>query len=165
MPLYYPPPNRLTFSSAVAVVRNSVNGAGDATAQTMATITIPGGAVGPNGLMNVIAEWSYTNSVNVKTIRGKIGGTGGTTFMTTGPTTTLSVNQFKKIANVNSNSSQKFMVAGIIGIAASTANALATSAIDTSAAFTIVLECLWAGAVAAENITLESYFIDVVYSA
>ncbi len=165
MPLYYPPPSRLTFSSAVAIVRNSANAAGDATAQTMATITIPGGAMGPNGTATVVTEWSYTNSANVKTLRGKIGGAGGTTFITSGPSTTLTLNQIKKISNVNSNSSQKFMVAGIIGVGASTANAISTAAIDTSAAFTIVLECLWAGAVAAENITLESYFIDVVYSA
>lgn len=54
---------------------------------TLATVSVPANSMGPNGSVIVTAVWSYTNSANVKTMRGRFG---GTTFYQTQPTVTAS---------------------------------------------------------------------------
>ena len=165
MPLFFPPNNRLTFSSGTAVTRNSANAAGDATAQTMATITIPPNAMGANGCVNLFTYWTYTNSANAKTIRARWGGTGGTLILSAAPTTTTSINMTKLVHNVNATNAQAFMTNSVASLGSASAGTPGTSAVDTTAAFTIILECLWAGATAAESITLASYLVDLTYAA
>lgn len=148
--------------SAVAAPRNSVNGAGDAVAQTMATITIPAGAMGRNGSVRITSVWSYTNSANAKTIATKFG---GTSYAVVSPTTTADNRIQTQIFNRNATNSQignHFQNQGGWG---SSASALVTSAIDTTAAVNITLTCNWAGAVAAETITLEAYCVEIMPGA
>lgn len=41
---------------------------------TLATVTIPGGVIGPNGSLRIYAAFSYTGSTNIKVMRVRLGG-------------------------------------------------------------------------------------------
>jgi hypothetical protein len=71
----------------------------------------------------------------------------------------------KLVHNVNATNAQAFMTNSVASLGSASAGTPGTSAVDTTAAFTIILECLWAGATAAESITLASYLVDLTYAA
>lgn len=54
-----------------SAVQASLTGA--TTETTLATITIPGGMMGPNGSLRISTLWSFTNTANNKTIKIKNG--------------------------------------------------------------------------------------------
>jgi hypothetical protein len=60
-------------ASAVAV-----SGAADTNENILATITIPAGAMGLNGILRVYADYTVTNNANAKTLRVRLSGIGGT---------------------------------------------------------------------------------------
>ena len=150
--LWYP-----LASSAVPV---SITGT---TAETaLATIVVPAGALGPNGMMRVKAIYSYTNSANSKTLRARLGTTmvGGLLAQAAVTTTVASVLDFI-VGNRNSQSSQ-IAGMGTGGFVAST-TATSTPTVDTSVETNIYL--IGALANAGETITLEAYFVDIKYVA
>jgi hypothetical protein len=149
--------------SGVAVTRNSVNGAGDATPEVMATIAIPAGAMGPNGAIRWRILWSYTNSASTKNLRARLGGTGGTIYSAINPTTTASYSEIREIWNRNSESSQVGAPNGTSPGLGTTTGAIVTSAVDTTAAVDLVFTAAWSAAAAAEMITLEGYEVEVCY--
>jgi hypothetical protein len=155
---------RTIAASAVAVARNSVNGAGDATETAAATIAIPANTLGANGIARIDATWSYTSSANVKSLRTRFG---GTQYRFDGPTTTQSLRQITTFQNVNATNSQK----GASSLQATSqgfdpvAALPVTSAIDTTASANVTLTTAWAGATSAETITLERYQVEVLYGA
>lgn len=156
---------RVLASSAVAVVRSSVNGAGDATEATLGTVTVPGGALGPNGRLRINSIWSYTNSANQKLPRIRFGDLAtGSQYMSASPTTTATFRDNREIANVNSASSQKGGFGGGSGFGTAT-TAPITSVLDTASDQTILFTSCWTGAVSGENITLESYVVEILYGA
>jgi hypothetical protein len=150
---------RVVGASAVAQVRNSVNGAGDNTIQTMATVTIPAGAMGANGLCRISATWSATNSANVKSVLMRFG---GTLLNTVALTSLLQYHYTRLVQNRNATNSQVVsFAAGNTGSFTTTTAALSTATIDTTAAVDVIFTCNWAGATSGENITLESYLVEV----
>lgn len=151
--------------SGVQVARNSVNGAGDATETTLVTVTVPAGAMGPNGSVRWRAQWSMTSSANVKTLRTRFGGVAGTLYHSTAPTTSVGYTELRQIHNRNSASSQVGSASALIGGLGVTSGSIATSSVDTTAAVDLVFRCNWAGAVSAETIALESYCVEVCYGA
>jgi hypothetical protein len=146
---------RLLAASAVAA---SVTGTVNETA--LATVTIPGGAMGLNGGLHIHTTWSHTNSVNNKTLRARLGGIAGTQYMTQVATTTASLSDFRRVRNRNSASSQ----VGATGAASvpygATGAAIVTSAVDMSASVDLVLSGQLASA--GETITLENYEVWLV---
>lgn len=158
---------RLVAASAVAVTRNSVNAAGDATETSLVNAALPGNSLGANGLLWARATWSYTNSASVKTLRTRWNGLAGTRIREDAVSTTASVRTEARLQNVNATNSQKAanaFNAGRSGWDASTGG-VATSSADTTASVDIAFTAAWAGAVAGESITLESYEIWVCYRA
>jgi hypothetical protein len=141
----------LLAASGVAV---ALTGTTNETA--MATISIPAGAMGLNGGVMVKSVWSYTNSANAKTIRGRLGGIAGTTFLSFGATVTSAMSDMqRRFRNRGSASSQICSLpVGSFTNGGST-SAPATMAIDTAATQDVVLSGQLASA--AETITLESY--------
>lgn len=120
------------------------------TAETaMATITIPAGAMGANGRIEVWAQYTYPNSANSKTIRGRFGGLGGTTIQSAAPTTTTSQSLIFYVQNLNSVSSQ------IGGVALTTATSASSPAVDTSAAVDLVMSGQLANS--SETLVLQAY--------
>lgn len=148
---------RILGASAVAV-----SGAADTNENALATIAVPAGAMGVNGILRVSACWTYTNSANIKTLRGRLSGIGGTAFFAvTGLTTEVSVDTYFQIANRNSASSQRSMGHAPKGNNAMQYNGgTLTGAVDTTAATTLVLTGQKASA--GETLTLESYLVELI---
>jgi hypothetical protein len=125
---------------------------GDTNEFTAATCTIPAGALGANGRVEVDALFSYTNSANAKTLKVKFG---GTIFHQAAPTTTATDRVLTFTANRNTTNSQ---VGPAPGLSSGTSTGTAvTASVDTTAAVDITItEQL---ALNTETVTLESYSV------
>jgi hypothetical protein len=143
---------------AASGVQLSHTGNTDETA--LASITIPAGAMGPNGVLRVTSLWSYTNSGNNKNLRVRLGGLAGTQYTGITATTTATLRHQCQIHNRNAANSQ-VGVTGSLQTYGTNAAAITTSAINTAAdavlAFTAQL------ASAGETISLESYLVELLY--
>jgi hypothetical protein len=129
---------------------------GNTNETALATISIPGGAMGLNGGLLIYTTWTYTNSGNNKTLRVRFGGASGTQYLASTTTTTATLSDFRKIRNRNSASAQIGNTAGGAGSTfGTTASAVTTSSVDTTAAVDLVISAQLASA--GETITLESY--------
>jgi hypothetical protein len=118
---------------------------------TLATITIPAGALGANGQLILEALWTHTNSANSKTVRAKLG---GSTLSTSVSTTSAAVVGRTRIANRNSASSQVAQAGFTDGTTGTAPN---TAAVDTSAETTLTITGQLASS--GETLTLESYAV------
>lgn len=121
----------------------------------LATVTIPGGAMGLNGGLLIYTSWSYTNSANTKTSRIRFGGAAGTQYFSNGQTTSATMHILHRIRNRNSASSQVGGSSATGGIGGVSSGVLVTSALDTLVAQDIVLSGQLQ--VGTETLTLESY--------
>lgn len=151
---------RVLAASAVAA---SVTGT--TTETPLATITLPGGAMGANGVLRITSLWSYTNSANTKNLRLRLGGSGisGTTLMNSGVTTTA-VNMLQR--TIQNRNAQNAQVAGasVFGNSfGAYANLPVTASEDTSVDQPIVLSGQLANT--GETVTLESYVVEVAHRA
>ena len=72
----------------------------------MPRITLPAGAMGPNGVLRITTLWSYTNSANNKTLRVRLGGLSGTAFQANVVTASNIGVMQRTIQNRNSQASQ-----------------------------------------------------------
>lgn len=128
----------------------------------LATIPLPGGAMGANGLIRINTLWTMTSSANVKTPRIRLGGAAGTEFYSQTHTTVATLRHQTEIMNRNSQSSQVGFptIAGGGGWSTS-AQAITTGAIATSADTTIVISGQLANS--GETITLQAYNVEVLY--
>lgn len=120
---------------------------------TLATITIPGGLMGPNGSVEIIPLFSHTNNANLKTIRVKFG---GTAYAALAASTTTNTQSLVRITNANSVSAQKGFGNPLAGFG-TTAGVLVTSAVDTNAAVTVLITGQLA--VGTDTLTLENYTV------
>jgi len=129
---------------------------GDTNENTLATITIPAGAMGANGIVRITTVFSYTNSANTKSLRVKFG---GTTYQNTSVTTTASARYQTQIHNRNATNSQGG--GHISGTFATSSGNPVTSSVDTTAAVTVLIT--GQNGLGSETITLESYSVEVIY--
>ncbi len=135
---------------------------GTASETSLAGVTIPANAMGANGILRINALFSYTNSVNTKTLRFRFGnGLSGTAFATSAGTTVAAIRLETQIQNRNSASSQIAGIAGATIGGTSTANV--TGTIDTTASQTLTISGQLANT--GETITLESYIVELKYGA
>ena len=147
---------RVLAASAVAA---SVTGTTTETA--LATITLPGGAMGTNGILRVTSIFSYTNSANNKNIRMRLGGSGlsGTQLQNVTVSSTSGIMLQRVMQNRNAQNSQ------VLGASATNTSygtfgaAPITSGVDTSSDQPIVLSGQLSNS--GETLTLESYVIEV----
>lgn len=149
---------RILGASAVAV-----SGGADTNENILATITIPAGAMGLNGILRVWHSWTVTNSANNKILRVRLGGIGGTQMASATLTTSATAVCLTHIANrgaANSQISPPNASSTFLGLVAASSSALQTASIDTSAATTLVLT--GAKASAGETLTLESYLVELI---
>lgn len=136
-------------SSAVAVsVTNTT------VETTLATITIPANAMGPNGWIEVYATFSYTNSANSKILRIRLG---GTAVGSSSVTTTAALTGALFIHNRNDVASQ-LCAPGNLGFSA-TANASVATTFDSTGPLALTINGLMAAL--AETITLERFVVRV----
>ena len=134
------------------------------TEAALATITVPGGAMGPNGWIVVQVNFSCNNNANNKIMRLRVGGAAGTLFFETTQTTNIFVSRLVHIINNNSQSAQKTSSAfgNVQGYGAG-ASAPPTATVSTASDWDIVI----AGqkAVAGDTLTLDAYQVIVCYGA
>ena len=141
-------------SSAVAVSHT-----GNTNETVLATVTIPAGLMGLNGILRFDVLWSITSSGNNKTTRVRLGGIGGTEFHSLINTTVASVRALRNIQNRGSASSQISEWAGGLG-PGSTSSAVTTGTVNTAVAQDLVITGRLASA--GETITLERYIVELI---
>jgi len=116
----------------IAASAVAVSGAADTAENILGTATIPAGAMGLNGILRWHAVWTYTNSANVKTLRTRFGGIGGTVYMSVAPTTTSYTRDFRQLANRGAANSQVGVTSVVTSTSfASDAASIITSSVDT----------------------------------
>lgn len=148
---------RILGASAVAATAPA-----DTNENILATISLPAGVMGINGVLRIWSRWTVTASANAKTLRIRLGGIGGTAhFLQAFGATDVTQRDCTEIANRGSASSQigRVNAAGSGGFGAST-GAFTTSSIDTTVATTLVLTGVKASA--GETLTLESYLVELL---
>lgn len=142
---------------ALSAVQASLTGT--TTETTLASFSLPGGTLGPNGRLRITTMWSFVNTAQTKTMRVKFG---GTTFFQFAASTQQSLQAMTIIRNRNAANSQVGMAISVAGIGLGN-NPIVTSAIDTTAAQTILFTGQLASA--ANNLALEAYLIEALYGA
>lgn len=147
----------LNLQSCYVLARSgsAVSVTGTLSETTLATIAIPGNALGANGIIRVTTQWSFTNSATSKTNKQYFGGTGGFRFVSRAFTTTAQDDTMALIWNRNAANSQ---VAGN-GILGNSTSASGTGSIDT----TVTQNIVFTGTLAliTDTTTLESYMIEI----
>lgn len=126
---------------------------------TLATISIPAGAMGANGMLRITTHWSGTNSANNKTHRIRLG---GTAFFNVSVTTSPTCQALTLIRNCNSASSQIGWVNshGGYGVSGSTRT---SGTVNTAAAVDLTITAFVASG--ADTVTLDGYLVEVIYAA
>jgi hypothetical protein len=140
-----------TLLAASAATGMSITGTTNET--TLATVTIPAGAMGLNGAVHIYATWTYTNSGNTKTTRIKFG---GTAISAIGATTTATLHEMRRVRNRGSASSQvASFTAGSNSAFAASSGGLPALSVDTTAAVDILFTAQLTST--GETAILESY--------
>ena len=145
---------------AQSAVAASVTGTTSET--VLATIPVPAGAMGANGILRIITLWSVTNSADSKTLRVRLGGIGGTAYLGLGVTAVATAQELTLIRNRNSLSSQVGFAATPAASYGTSTTAVTTSAVDMSAAQDLVITGTIAANAGANTITLEAYTVEIL---
>jgi hypothetical protein len=146
---------QLLAQTAVAAV-----GPADTNENTLATITIPANRLGTAGTIRVTCLFSCTSSANNKTFNVRYSGAAGTLYANLTFTTITSVRFEVEIQNqgvTNAQVGNVMYAASTVGVAGSAAM---TSAVDTTAATTVVITGTKASA--GETLRLERYSVEVL---
>lgn len=145
-----------TFGHVVALAQSHVQitAPNDTNENTLWSVVIPGGLMGPNDTLRITARGSCTSSANNKTLRLRVG---GTAMGQVQATNTVSVPLNAGFSNRNSQSSQ---IGGLnTAVAGSTYVAL-TSAVNTAQPFAIAITGQLA--LGTESLTLESVLVELI---
>lgn len=150
------PSVRLLGHSAVA------NTIGNSTAETtLATVTVPAGAMGANGRLRVKAFVLVNINANVKTLRVRFSGASGTAHFTGTVNSVASGIVEVAIANKNATNSQGgHWLFGKESVGAMSSSTESTSAVDTTAATTVVIS--GQKDVLGDTFTLQSYSVELL---
>lgn len=139
----------------------AVSTAADTSENIAATISIPANALGTNGAIRLTWRATCTNNANVKTMRVRLGGVGGTVLFTLAITSTAGGAGYLYVANTNSASAQtawsQWQVNGSTSLAGVNAT---TAAIDTTSATTLVIT--FEKATGSDTTTLTGYIAELI---
>lgn len=124
---------------------------------TLATIQIPSGAVGPNGMIRLTPLSSWTNSANSKTINTYLGGVQfGARIQTTS-----AGEQFCTLIRCRNSQASQVSLGKTAGSAfQSTGSTATTGAVDMTQAQTLTITGTLANT--GETITLEGYTVEIL---
>lgn len=137
---------------------------GDTNETALVTVTIPAGAMGPNGFLLILTSWQVNNDASAKTGRVRLNGIAGTSFLASSLANQVFGSHPTQIHNRNNASSQVGASPGgnQVGFGVGT-SAPVTAAIDTTAAVDLVISGQLADG--ADTITLETYTVLLFYGA
>lgn len=148
---------KVLAASAVAITHTGV------TAKTaLATVNVPAGAMGLNGILRVTTLWSVTGSSNAKTVAFELG---GSTFFGRAESgaSTVAIRDQREINNRNSAASQVTMSSASAASFGVNTAAPTTRTVNTAIAQDLIFYATLASA--GETITLESYTVELFYAA
>lgn len=130
---------------------------GTLTETTLASITIPGGMMGVNGVLRVIPLFSMTNNANTKTFNIRLG---GILINTPVVASVAAIQMLSLIRNRNAQNSQvSFTPANTTGLGTAGAAVLAVN-VDTSVDQVLALSGVLSNT--GDTITLEGYTVEVL---
>jgi hypothetical protein len=140
----------------------AVSAPADTTEDTLATIAIPAGTFGSNGCLRILTFWTVTNNVNVKTARLRFSGASGTQYTNINLASNATFQCMTIIANRGATNSQVGSGSGqpVGGFGTTGAANVTTSAVDTTAATTLVITAQ--KATAGDTMTLEGYLVEYI---
>jgi len=144
---------------AASAVAASLTGTVNET--VLATVTIPAGVLGANGIIRIYSNWSNNNNANNKTCRIRLNGLGTQAILGTTNTTSIGLADLRYVQNVNSFSSQKAWQFSSTGGLGQTSGAVTTAAIDTTASISLVFTGQLANS--ADSMALENYVVETCY--
>lgn len=144
----------------IAASAAPASAAADTSENTLATITVPAGVMGNNGIIRVTTLWTVTSSANNKTVKIYLGGLAGTTYLSVTLTAVASYQPMTIIRNRGTSNSQVGGPDAATASISSSTDGVSTSSIDTSASTTIVITGTKASS--GETLTLESYLVELI---
>lgn len=150
---------KLKTSYVLAASAIAIPNTGNTTENTLVTIGVPAGGMGPNGFIRAWVLWSCNNNGNSKTLRAKLG---GTTIFQLARTAQLSDQDLILVRNRNAANSQVMFPLGAAGLAFGNA-AVLTAGVNTAVAQNLTITAQLA--VAGDSLTLESYQVELFYGA
>jgi hypothetical protein len=130
----------------------------DTTEDILATITVPANTLGANGSLRIRHYWSFTNNANNKTLRIRYSGAGGAQYFAPVLTTQVSIEGEVIISNRNATNSQMGVSRALTSTGSNNALQGTTSAVDTTAATTIIFS--GQKAVSGDTLRLEGYTVE-----
>ena len=147
-----------TFTHATGTVESeSVNAAAAYVTETVvATVTIPGGALGVDGQLRVHTTWGMNNNANTKNVNAKLG---AAAVMAFGLADTASFSDLRYVRNRNDSAKQVIHPSNQGSVSSGT-NAVAYAAIDTAVDADVTLTMN--PATAADFVVLEGYCVEVL---
>lgn len=144
---------RVLGASGAAVTRT-----GDTNKTAMATIVVPAGAMGVNGILRTTIHISaLTNNANAKTLTVDLG---ATAFNAPSFPSVVSARIQSQISNKNSQSAQSGMTSANTVSWGTAGGASVTGAEDTSTAKNLIISGTLASG--ADNMTLDSYLVELL---
>lgn len=141
--------------AAIAQQNTAVTAPDNTDENTLYTVAIPGGAMGPNDSMRVSAIWSCTNNANAKTLKIKHG---DSVILSTPAAGGGGAAQHARASNRNSPNSQ---ICGIIG--SGLTGTVNTYALDTTKTQDVTITAQ--KATADDSIILESVLVEIIAAA
>jgi hypothetical protein len=123
---------------------------GVTTIQTGLQFTVPANVLGNNGALYFEQLITYTNSAGAKTFTTTWG---GTNILTTAPTTTQMIYQFRSLLNRGVQNLQITAPASIFSMNNSIASTIAATTVDTTQSSTVA--CVMTAAAATDNLVIE----------
>lgn len=124
------------------------------------TITVPAGSLGVNGALSILSSHSVNNTANAKTCRVRYSGNAGTIYSAPSLVSDVTGRIETDIINRGATNSQVGTSLKIKGASFSTGVDAVYSAVDTTAATTIVLSIQ--RATATDNIVIEQFRIEMI---
>lgn len=155
MPIFHPRSKiaRVWASSTQATLTGS-------TSETiLATITIPGGLIRAGDMLRIMYQGTHNNSVGTKTHRIRFGGIGGSAYLATAPTTSITITDDRRISFPTTSSQKGHSAASVYGASSS---GTVTGAVDTSSNVDLVFTGQLSDG--ADNMALESYVVELIRS-
>src|SRR5574340_56083 len=138
----------------------AASNAADTSELALASVTIPGYAMGTEGRIRVTSTWTVTSSANNKTLRVRLGGIAGTRFFETALTTSVSARYVTEFANRGQTNSQVGGTAQGNSSFGAVSAAVMTDTTDTTADKALVISGQKASA--GETLKLESYMVELL---
>jgi hypothetical protein len=127
----------------------------DTNENILVTINVPEELLGINGILRITPYWSTTNNANVKTLRARFSGIGGTALLSVNAASGSAAMTPIIVANRNAANSQYAM-----GLSGATVNSVNGPAVNTLAATTVVITAQ--KATAGDTVQLDAYLVEVL---